>query len=133
MTYKGAELINLDRGHLSPGAVADIAILDPEEAWTVDRDTLKGKSTSSPWLGETLHGRACNHRSRQGRLQRLFLRQARRVNGIYGHHGGNLDSHSARLKRCSMGALPRCPRTTCRPARSKHPLARLPYLPLDFF
>ncbi|MGB0371301.1 MAG: dihydroorotase [Opitutales bacterium] len=57
MTYKGADLINLDRGHLSVGAVADIALIDPSEQWTVDRDTLKGKSTNSPWLGQTLTGR----------------------------------------------------------------------------
>ena len=58
MTYKGAELVHLDRGHLSEGAVADIAILDPDEIWEVNRESLKGKSTNSPWLGKKLKGRA---------------------------------------------------------------------------
>lgn len=57
MTFKGAKLINLDRGHLSNGAVADIALIDPSESWTVSRETLFGKSTNSPWLGKTLTGR----------------------------------------------------------------------------
>ncbi|MEM9025315.1 MAG: dihydroorotase [Verrucomicrobiota bacterium] len=57
MTYKGAELINLDRGHLSTGAVADVALIDPTESWTVSRETLFGKSTNTPWLGKTLTGR----------------------------------------------------------------------------
>ncbi|MEM7673670.1 MAG: dihydroorotase, partial [Verrucomicrobiota bacterium] len=57
MTYKGASLINLDRGHLSTGAVADVTLINPTERWTVSRETLLGKSTNTPWLGKTLTGR----------------------------------------------------------------------------
>ena len=57
LTYKGADLCNLDCGHLSAGTQADICLIDPNEEWTVNRDTLKGKSTNSPWFGKTLTGR----------------------------------------------------------------------------
>ena len=58
MTYKGAELIGLNKGTLSPGADADICILDPDETWVVNRDNLKGKSTNTPWWQTEVKGRA---------------------------------------------------------------------------
>ena len=57
LTHKPAEILNLESGTLSDGAVADICIFDPDENWNVNRDTLHGRSTNTPWLGKTLQGR----------------------------------------------------------------------------
>ncbi len=57
LTYKPAELINLPAGTLTPGASADVAILDPEGTWTVNKETIFSKSQNSPWWGEELTGK----------------------------------------------------------------------------
>lgn len=57
MTHKGAELCKLNAGTLSTGAPADICILDPDEAWTVDPEQFFSRSRNCPWNGRTLRGR----------------------------------------------------------------------------
>lgn len=57
LTYKPAELINLPAGTLTPGAAADVAILDPEGTWTVNEETIFSKSQNSPWWGQKLTGK----------------------------------------------------------------------------
>lgn len=57
MTHKGAELCKLNAGTLSNGAAADICILDPDEAWTVDPENFFSKSSNCPWNGRTLRGK----------------------------------------------------------------------------
>ena len=57
MSYKPAELLDLHAGTLTEGAQADVIILDPWANWTVEEETLLGKSKNSPWLGEELTGR----------------------------------------------------------------------------
>lgn len=57
MTHKGAALCNLNAGTLSNGAAADICILDPDEAWTVDAKQFFSKSRNCPWHGESLKGK----------------------------------------------------------------------------
>ncbi len=57
MTYKPAELLELPAGTLSEGAQADVIILNPWANWTVEEETLLGKSKNSPWLGKELTGR----------------------------------------------------------------------------
>ena len=57
MTYKPAELLGLPAGTLSEGLQADVIILNPRAKWTVEEETLLGKSKNSPWLGEELTGK----------------------------------------------------------------------------
>ncbi len=57
MTYKPAELLGLPAGTLSVGVQADVIILNPRAKWTVEEETLLGKSKNSPWLGEELTGK----------------------------------------------------------------------------
>lgn len=57
LTSKPAEIMNLDAGSMSEGSKADIAIIDPDEAWTVTPESLHSKSANSPWLGVELKGR----------------------------------------------------------------------------
>jgi dihydroorotase len=55
MTAAPAALYGLDAGFLAEGGPADIAIIDPEETWTVT--DFASKSANSPFVGETLTGR----------------------------------------------------------------------------
>jgi allantoinase len=45
------------KGSLVPGADADIAIFDPDTAWTVTADELHFRHKLSPYLGAKLRGR----------------------------------------------------------------------------
>ena len=46
------------RGTLTPGSVADITILDPEEVWTFKVADSRSKSKNSPFDGREFRGRA---------------------------------------------------------------------------
>ncbi len=52
-----ARLLNLPGGSLAPGAVADVTILDLEQAWTVDPAAFCSRSRNTPFAGFTGHGR----------------------------------------------------------------------------
>jgi len=57
-TANPANLLGLDRGTLSLGAVADVTLIDPDLAWTVDREASKSRSRNTPFHGWTPRGRA---------------------------------------------------------------------------
>lgn len=56
LTIRPAQILQLDRGRLQPGAVADVAIIDPEAEWTVEAGAFVSKGTNSPFLGWRLKG-----------------------------------------------------------------------------
>jgi dihydroorotase len=58
MTINPARVLGLDKGTLRIGADADITVIDPDVQWTVDPSEFRSKSANSPYLGETLYGRA---------------------------------------------------------------------------
>lgn len=58
MSHKPAEIIGIDKGHLSLGADADIAIFDIDKEWTVDPDKRFSKARNSVWNSKTLKGKA---------------------------------------------------------------------------
>jgi dihydroorotase len=58
LTHKPAAIIKSDRGTLLPGRPADVTILDLDEEWVVNGETIFSKSSNSPWLGQKLRGRA---------------------------------------------------------------------------
>jgi len=65
MTCNGAALCGLDgKGTLapgtpgSPGSDADVTIIDPALAWTIDADQFAGKSRNCPFHGWSVKGRA---------------------------------------------------------------------------
>lgn len=68
MSTRGAALINLDRGSLREGKVADVTIIDPNQKWTVDLSTFKSKSTNCPFAGWELTGKA-THTIVAGRIK----------------------------------------------------------------
>jgi dihydroorotase len=57
-TIEPARLLKLDAGTLSPGARADITLIDPNLKWTVDVNQFQSASRNSPFNGWKLKGRA---------------------------------------------------------------------------
>lgn len=53
-----ARVLGLPKGTLAPGADADLTIIDPGYAWTVDPARFRSKSTNTPFAGWHLRGRA---------------------------------------------------------------------------
>ncbi len=57
LTVNPAKLYRFDRGTLTVGKAADIAIADINEKWIVKEEDFKSKSHNSPFIGEELTGR----------------------------------------------------------------------------
>lgn len=58
LTINPARLLHLDSGTLSPGALADITLIDPNLHWTYDRETSHSLSRNTPYHGYQFQGRA---------------------------------------------------------------------------
>ncbi|MFM8783921.1 MAG: dihydroorotase, partial [Phycisphaerales bacterium] len=61
MTLQPARLLGLDSmglGTLRVGAPADVTLIDPDAAWTVDPAAGRSKSRNTPFAGRALRGRA---------------------------------------------------------------------------
>ncbi len=57
MTAAPARILNQPKGTLKPGSAADVAIVDPELAWTVDVNKFASRSKNSPFHGWQLKGK----------------------------------------------------------------------------
>ncbi len=57
LTAAPADILGIPAGTLRLGAVADVAILDPEAKWTVDAEAFASKGRNTPYNGMTLYGR----------------------------------------------------------------------------
>ena len=57
MSVNPAKILGIEAGSLSAGSSADIVLVDINEQWTVDVDSLHGKSKNTPFKGMTLTGR----------------------------------------------------------------------------
>ena len=58
LTGGPARAFGLPGGALGVGGVADICVIDPERPFTIDGEGLASKSKNTPFLGQTLAGRA---------------------------------------------------------------------------
>ena len=60
MTVEAARVLGLPEGTgtLKPGAEADIAVLDLETVWTIDRNAVQSKSKNTPFHGMEVQGKA---------------------------------------------------------------------------
>jgi dihydroorotase len=58
LTDGPARAFALDGGRLVAGALADVTVIDPARAFTLDADVLASKSKNTPWLGRAMTGRA---------------------------------------------------------------------------
>jgi len=58
VTCRPAGVLGLERGTLSVGAVADIALVNPNKEWTVDAQQLQSKSKNTSFDGQKMKGYA---------------------------------------------------------------------------
>ena len=58
LSERPARALHLPVGRLEEGAEADFVLIDPERRWTVAAGAFRSRSANSPYLGETLTGRA---------------------------------------------------------------------------
>jgi len=58
LTCNPASILGCECASLSVGSVADLTIIDPERVWTFDSSHLCSLSCNSPFLGQSLTGRA---------------------------------------------------------------------------
>ena len=57
VTHNSAQILNIDAGHLSPGAAADVCIFDPASYWKVEAAALKSQGKNTPFLGMEMQGK----------------------------------------------------------------------------
>lgn len=57
VTHNSAQILNIDAGHLSIGAAADICIFDPASYWKVEAAALKSQGKNTPFLGMEMQGK----------------------------------------------------------------------------
>lgn len=53
-----ARILGVGGGSLSPGAVADVTVIDPEKEFVFSQESVVSKSRNSPFLGSQLKGKA---------------------------------------------------------------------------
>lgn len=58
MSTTPAKILKINAGSLKTGALADIALVDVDKEWIVDRDKLHGKSKNTPFKGMKMKGKA---------------------------------------------------------------------------
>ena len=58
MSCKPSNILDLKRGTLKAGSVADITMIDPDAEWSVEKERLASKSKNSPFLGWKMRGAA---------------------------------------------------------------------------
>lgn len=51
LTSAPAKILGIDKGHLSTGAIADLAIINPQTDWTLEADKMKSQGRNTPFLG----------------------------------------------------------------------------------
>lgn len=56
-SYNPAKLLNIDRGSIEEGKVADITIFDPNETYIYTKEMIVSKAKNSPFIGKKLKGR----------------------------------------------------------------------------
>jgi dihydroorotase len=60
ITSDPARVLDIDAGHLAPGAAADVCIFDPQRYWKIEPSALRSQGKNTPYLGFELQGRvAC--------------------------------------------------------------------------
>jgi dihydroorotase len=57
LSTRPAEILGLPCGRLSPGAPADLIVLDPDEPYVLDKRALRSRSKNSPFDEARLEGR----------------------------------------------------------------------------
>jgi dihydroorotase len=58
LTAGPARVLGLAGGSLAEGAVADLTMIDLDQRWTVDPESMRSKSRNTPFAGWALRGKA---------------------------------------------------------------------------
>lgn len=58
LTTGPAQLLGIQKGTLQVGADADVTVIDPDVAWTIDPTQFKSKSRNTPFAQRAVKGRA---------------------------------------------------------------------------
>jgi dihydroorotase len=56
VTINPSNILNLKRGELKAGVIADVVIIDPERKVHIDENFLKSKCKNTPFIGKDLYG-----------------------------------------------------------------------------
>jgi len=56
LSVNPSKILNLKRGTLKEGAIADITIIDPKKEWVYKKENIESKSSNSPFVGKKLKG-----------------------------------------------------------------------------
>lgn len=56
VTSKPARILGLDAGTLSAGAAADLIVVDPDQYWSLSRETMLSRGRNTPFIGWELKG-----------------------------------------------------------------------------
>lgn len=56
-SYNPAKLLNIDKGTIEVGKIADITIFDPNEEYIYTKEIIVSKSKNSPFIGKKLKGK----------------------------------------------------------------------------
>ena len=57
MSASPAALLGLDKGTLGVGRDADLVLFDPDEEWTIDKNSFVSKGRNTPFHGRTVRGK----------------------------------------------------------------------------
>ena len=57
MTYKPADIINIESGRIKKEAKADLILIDLEQEWVIDKEKFYSKSKNSPFHGRKVNGK----------------------------------------------------------------------------
>jgi dihydroorotase len=58
MTYKPADIININRGRIKKDFIADLTLIDLDREWIIENDKFYSKSKNSPFNGRKVKGKA---------------------------------------------------------------------------
>ena len=57
MSYNPAKILNIKRGEIKVGEIADLTIFDPNAEYIYDEKSIVSKSKNTPWIGKKLKGK----------------------------------------------------------------------------
>ena len=57
LTTGPARVLDLDKGSLEVGADADVVLIDPDAAWTIEPEKFRSRCSNSPFGGWQVTGR----------------------------------------------------------------------------
>lgn len=57
ISWAPAQVLGIDKGHLSVGSVADVCIFDPQAFWKIEARELKSQGKNTPFLGVEVPGK----------------------------------------------------------------------------